>query len=81
MKQLLIALAFAATSLPAQNAPPRQFELKAESPKFWELIDPDAKLEKIAGGFGFTEWEAPASEWLPGTYQVQIFVGLEWKQV
>ena len=31
------------------------------------------------GGFGFTEWEAPASEWLPGTYQVQIFVGLEWK--
>ena len=33
------------------------------------------------GGFGFTEWEAPASEWLPGTYQVQIFAGLEWKQV
>src|SRR5687768_10091243 len=33
------------------------------------------------GGFGFTEWEAPASEWLPGTYQVQIFVGLEWKVV
>ena len=33
------------------------------------------------GGFGFTEWEAPASEWLPGTYEVQIFVGLEWKQI
>ena len=38
-----------------RGGPPRQFELKAESPKFWELIAQDAKLEKIAGGFGFTE--------------------------
>ena len=33
------------------------------------------------GGYGFTDWEAPAWEFLPGTYQVQIFVGLEWKVV
>jgi type VI secretion system secreted protein VgrG len=33
------------------------------------------------GGFGFTEREAPAEEWLPGTYEVQIFVGLEWTRV
>lgn len=33
------------------------------------------------GGYGFTEWEAPPEEWLPGTYEVQIFVGLEWKVV
>jgi type VI secretion system secreted protein VgrG len=33
------------------------------------------------GGFGFTEWEAPTEEWLPGTYEVQIFVGLDWKVV
>lgn len=33
------------------------------------------------GGYGFTEWEAPAAEWLPGTYQVQIFSGLNWKVV
>src|SRR5262249_31738599 len=41
----------------AQNngAPPLPFGLKAESPKFWDLIAEDAKLEKIAGGFGFTE--------------------------
>ena len=41
----------------AQNksGPPRQFELKAESPKFWELVAEDAKLTKVAGGFGFTE--------------------------
>lgn len=32
------------------------------------------------GGFGFTDWNPPASEWLPGTYQVQLFVGLLWKQ-
>lgn len=54
MKSLILALLLA-SALQAQNAAPRQFELKAESPKFWELIDPDAKLEKIAGGFGFTE--------------------------
>src|SRR5262249_10507883 len=39
----------------AGDAPPRKFELKAESPKFQELFAPDAKLEKVAGGFGFTE--------------------------
>jgi type VI secretion system secreted protein VgrG len=33
------------------------------------------------GGYGFTEWEAPASEWLPGAYTVEIFVGLDWKIV
>lgn len=33
------------------------------------------------GGFGFAEWEAPPEDWLPGTYEVQIFVGLEWKVV
>src|SRR5947209_13304427 len=43
----------------AQVAPgppaPRQFELKAESPKFWDLFAQGAQLEKIATGFGFTE--------------------------
>jgi len=33
------------------------------------------------GGYGFTEWEAPAEDWLPGTYEVQVFVGLDWKVV
>jgi type VI secretion system secreted protein VgrG len=33
------------------------------------------------GGYGFTEWDAPASEFLPGTYEVQIFVGLDYKVV
>ena len=34
---------------------PRQFELKAESSKFWELFDQTATLQKMAGDFGFTE--------------------------
>ncbi len=34
---------------------PRKYELKANSAKFWNLIDPQAKLETIAKGFGFTE--------------------------
>ncbi len=38
-----------------KTAPQRKFELKAESPKFWNLFTQDAQLEKIASGFGFTE--------------------------
>jgi gluconolactonase len=33
----------------------RAFELRALSPKFQELVDPEAKLKTIATGFGFTE--------------------------
>jgi hypothetical protein len=32
------------------------------------------------GGYGFTEWEAPPDQWQPGTYDVQIFAGLVYKQ-
>jgi gluconolactonase len=34
---------------------PRQFELKADSPKFWELVPKGSKLESVASGMGFTE--------------------------
>jgi gluconolactonase len=40
---------------PRQSPPPRQFELQAESPKFWDLIDKGASLERVASGFSFTE--------------------------
>jgi len=33
------------------------------------------------GGSGFTEWSPDPEEWLPGMYQVQIFVGAESKVV
>lgn len=32
------------------------------------------------GGYGYTDCELPASEWLPGEYEVQIYVGMVWKQ-
>jgi gluconolactonase len=40
---------------------PRAFELQAQSPEFWALVDHDAGLETVATGFGFTEgpmWDA-----------------------
>jgi hypothetical protein len=33
------------------------------------------------GGLGFSQWSPPPDMWQPGTYTVQIFVGLEWKVV
>ena len=32
-----------------------------------------------SGGLGFTDWAPDPSEWLPGDYEVQIFVGLLFK--
>jgi gluconolactonase len=40
--------------LTAQSAP-RAFNLIAELPKFWELVDHNAKLTVVGTGFGFTE--------------------------
>lgn len=33
-----------------------------------------------SGGLGYTDWEPDPSEWLPTEYEVQIFVGTEWKR-
>src|SRR6185437_11827569 len=49
----LLLCSFAAP-LSAQTAP-RKFELQANSPQFWKLLDRNSKLTKVAGGFGFTE--------------------------
>ena len=49
-----VGLLIALTSAAAKERP-RQFELKGESAKFWELVPKDAKLELVAGGMGFTE--------------------------
>jgi hypothetical protein len=32
------------------------------------------------GGFGYTECSAPLGGWLPGDYQVRLFLGTLWKQ-
>jgi gluconolactonase len=51
----ILALCASPSVAQTKGGPPRQFELKAESPKFWELLSEGAQLEKVAGGFGFTE--------------------------
>jgi len=59
MKRLIRVLtclgvsAFLALAAVAQDK--RNFELQSLSPKFWDLLDHDAKLQTVATGFGFTE--------------------------
>ncbi len=64
------------SSAPAwSQTPPRQFELKADSPKFWTLIPKDAQLEKVAGGFGFTEgpvWDPKGFLWISDEEQNKL---------
>lgn len=60
---IFLYLTAAATLLPssARAQTPRAFELQSLAPKFWDLIDHDAKLGTVATGFGFTEgpmWDA-----------------------
>jgi gluconolactonase len=55
IKKIYTLCALLCSALYAQTRAPRHFELKAESPKFWELFAKDAALEKIAAGFGFLE--------------------------
>ena len=31
-----------------------------------------------SGGAGFSAWRPDADDWMPGEYQVQIFIGLDW---
>ena len=42
-------------SLTASAQEMRAFALEPLSPAFWDLIDRDAKLQRVATGFGFTE--------------------------
>jgi gluconolactonase len=56
--------------------PPRQFELKAESPSFWELVSKDSKLELVATGMGFTEgpvWDPAGFVYVSDEIQNKIF--------
>ena len=47
-----------------------------------ELVHYDTlPWDGTTGGLGFSHWTPPPDMWQPGTYFVQIFVGLEWKVV
>jgi gluconolactonase len=49
------AVILACLCVAASAQQPRVFELQSLSPKFWDLIDHNAKLQTVATGFGFTE--------------------------
>jgi gluconolactonase len=51
---MLMGLLISVTWATAQQRP-RRFEVKADSPHFWELVPKNAKLELVSGGMGFTE--------------------------
>jgi gluconolactonase len=52
---ILSLLAVGASGVLATPRSPREFKLQAESPQFWDVMDPNAKLGVVGTGFGFTE--------------------------
>ena len=52
---LLLFVALAASNLLNAQEARREFQLQAESPQFWNLVDHNAKLSTVGTGFGFTE--------------------------
>jgi gluconolactonase len=50
-----VLIAMRALGFPPAPAQPAEFQLKAESPQFWDLVDRDTKLRVVGTGFGFTE--------------------------
>ena len=59
-----------------QKDTPRQFELTAQSPHFWRLIGRRTTLQRVAGGFGFTEgpaWDPRGFLYVSDEEQNRIF--------
>src|SRR5262249_1388876 len=58
------------------QAPRREFALKAESERFWDLLDHNASLGRVATGFGFTEgpvWDEHGFLYVSDEEQNKIF--------
>ena len=56
VKRLLIVLLNVGTIVwAAQGHALRKFELRAQSPQFWNLLDRQARLTRLGTRFGFTE--------------------------
>jgi gluconolactonase len=56
--------------------PRRKFELIAQSPELWKLLDGDAKLTVVATGFGFTEgpvWDSAGFLYVSDETQNKIY--------
>lgn len=58
---VLLLVGAGASGFLASAPKPRDFQLQAASPQFWNLVDHNAKLGTVGTGFGFTEgpvWDA-----------------------
>jgi gluconolactonase len=76
MNRFFAVSAICAALALAQTGTTREFSVKAESPKFWELISKDAKLETVATGFKFTEgplWDKSGFVYVSDEGQNKIF--------
>jgi len=51
----MVFLVAAGVGLTSAAEPRRKFQLQAQSPEFWSLVDHNANLSTVATGFGFTE--------------------------
>jgi gluconolactonase len=78
-RALIAAGAFLLVPLPTHlhaQQKQRKAELQALSPTFWELIEPEAALTKVASGFGFTEgpvWDESGYLWVSDETLNKIF--------
>jgi len=74
---ILILCFLTASCISAQNTPPRRpFKLVGNTPVFWSLISPAAKIETMATGFGFTEgpvWDKADFVWASDEVLNKIF--------
>jgi gluconolactonase len=55
LRSFVIIVSLLAAVFLANAQTTRKFDLQANSPEFWKLIDHYAKLSQVATGFGFTE--------------------------
>ncbi len=71
-----LALLVGGSLLAQRNDELRKFELREESPRFWDLIDRGATISKVAGDFGFTEgpvWDDQGFLYVSDEIQNKIF--------
>jgi gluconolactonase len=76
IKRSLLLLAVLQLSAQDTKKPPRKFELVAQFPEFWNLLDHDAKLATVATGFGFTEgpvWDSAGFLYVSDETQNKIY--------
>jgi gluconolactonase len=72
----LVAIALCSFNPVLANAPERRFELRAEMPQFWKVVDQKEQMTRVATDFGFTEgpvWDESGFLYVSDEVQNKIF--------